>query len=322
MVEYFASVDVGGTTTRVAFGTARGDIESVQDFPTHSHEGPAALLERIASAAEHLADDLGSKPKRLGIGLPGLVDTESGLTKFLPNMPTHWVDVPVGKTLSDRVGCEVILLNDVRQHTMGELAYGHGKGRERLTLVYMGIGTGIGGGIVIDGKLRLGQFGAAGEIGHVTILPSGPRCGCGNRGCLETLASGPAIAAAGIRLLDTGQADELHKIVDGNADRVSAKTMTEAAKRGDVAIREVIEQSAEYLGFGLSAVITTISPDMIVIGGGVSLIGDMLFDKVRETITQRVKMFPTDQIQLFPSQLGDDAGVLGGLASAAFGTEA
>ena len=208
MTEFFASVDVGGTTTRVAFGTALGDIEAVHEFPTHSHEGPESLIDRIAEAAERLASDLGAPAKRMGFGLPGLVDTETGLSKFLPNMPTHWVDVPVGPKLSSRLGCEVRLLNDVRQHTMGELAYGHGRGREKLSLVYMGIGTGIGGGVVIDGKLRLGPFGSAGEIGHITILPSGPRCGCGNRGCLETLASGPAIAAAGIRLLDTGQADE------------------------------------------------------------------------------------------------------------------
>lgn len=322
MTEYFASVDVGGTTTRVAFGTDDGEVVSAHDFPTNSHEGPDSLIERIGAAAESLSDGLNAKPVRMGMGLPGLVDMETGYSRFLPNMPTHWIDVPVGPPLEKRLGCEVRLLNDVRQHTMGELAFGHGRSRDKLTMVYMGIGTGIGGGIVIDGKLRLGRFGSAGEVGHITILPSGPRCGCGNRGCLETLASGPAIAAAGIRLMDMGQADILHEIVNGDADRVTAKTMTEAARRGDIAIQEVIEQSAEYLGFGLASVVTTICPDMIVIGGGVSLIGDMLFDRIRSTLAQRVKMFPTEQIELLPSQLGDDAGVLGGLACAAFGTEA
>lgn len=322
MQEYFASVDVGGTTTRVAFGTRDGDVVATHEFPTNSHEGPKSLIGRIGDAAEGLSEELDAKPLCMGIGLPGIVDMETGYSRFLPNMPTHWIDVPVGPPLQERVGCEIRLLNDVRQHTMGELAFGHGRGREKLTLIYMGIGTGIGGGVVIDGKLRLGRYGSAGEIGHITILPSGPRCGCGNRGCLETLASGPAMAAAGIRLMDTGQADILHDIVQGNADRVSAKTMTEAARRGDTAIREVIEQCGEYLGFGLAAVVTSICPDMIVIGGGVSLIGPMLFDQVRQTLAQRVKMFPTDEIELLPSQLGDDAGVLGGLASAAFGTEA
>lgn len=320
MADDFVSIDVGGTTVRVARGRADGTVEQVVEFPTDSHGGPDDVLGRIAAQVDAVCG--GGRPERVGIGLPGTVDPRTGVSHFLPNMPGNWRGVAVGETLRRRLGCEVRTLNDVRQHTMGELAFGHGRGRDRLTMIYVGIGTGIGGGIVIEGKLRLGPLGAAGEVGHMTILPSGPRCGCGNRGCLETLASGPALASAAIRLLDTGQAPELYRLVGGNADRVNGKTITEAAAAGDTSIREVIATSAEYLGLAMANLVTALHPDMIVIGGGVSLIGDMLFEPLRATVRDRVRMFGTDDIEIVPSRLGDDAGILGGLASAAFGTEA
>ena len=320
--DVYASVDLGGTTTRVALGTADGRVLTVDEFPTASHEGPDAVLKRIGESARRLADREDVRPKRLGIGLPGLVDRDAGVARFLPNLPGHWRDQPVNAPLEAAVGCEVRLLNDVRQHTMGELAFGVGRGKDHLSMVYIGIGTGIGGGIVIDGHLRLGPLGAAGEIGHMTILPSGPLCGCGNRGCLETLASGPAISAAGVRVLDTGQAPALHDLTEGNADRVNGKTLAEAAERGDKAVVEVLRQTGEFLGIGLANLVTALHPDLVVIGGGVSLIGEPLLGPIRETIDKRVRMFDARTVELLPSKLGDDAGMLGGIASAAFGLDA
>ena len=127
------------------------------------------------------------------MGVPGLVEIDTGITKFLPNFPGHWRDVEVARILSARIGCHVQLLNDVRTATLGELTFGHGRGVN--TMAFFSLGTGVGGGIVVDGKLRLGPLGAAGELGHMTILPDGPPCGCGSRGCLETLVGAPAIAA-------------------------------------------------------------------------------------------------------------------------------
>ena len=317
----FASVDVGGTSIGLGVGYADGRLVAETEFPTESHRGPDAVIERIGREVVKLAAEHG-QPTRLGIGLPGIVDAVEGISKFLPNMPGHWRDVPVAATLAQHVGCEVRVLNDVRQHTMGELAYGHGRGRERLTMVYLGLGTGIGGGVVIDGELHLGPLGAAGEIGHITILPSGPTCGCGNRGCLETLASGPAITAAGVRLLNSGQADHLHELVNGDAGEVNPKNMTEAARAGDESVAEAINQAGEAIGLAMSSIVLAVHPEMIVIGGGVSLIGDLLFDGVRETLQKRVKVFPVDDIDVLPSKLMEDAGLLGGLASAAFGLRA
>jgi len=314
MAAIFASVDLGGTNIKCALGDETGQIICSDSVPTLSHEGPARVLDRIAALVNTLRRQAGSPPAALGMGCPGLVDVKNGVTRFFPNLPTQWRDVPVGEILSPQVGCPVYLLNDVRTATLGELIFGHG--RTTSTMAFFALGTGIGGGVAIDGKLRLGPLGAAGELGHQIILPDGPRCGCGSRGCLETLASGPAITAEGIRLMQSGLAPKLHQLCQGEASQVTTKEIAEAARAGDATVEEAIVRAAEYLGIGIVNVVVTLHPDLIVLGGGVTLIGDLLFDTVRRTIGERVHMFPTDGIEVKPSQLGVHAGTLGGIALA------
>jgi len=314
MPAIYASVDLGGTNIKCAYGDESGRIICSDSTPTQSHEGPRAVLERIASLVKALRQKANAPPAALGMGCPGLVDVKNGITKFFPNLPTQWRDVPVREILSPQLGCPVYLLNDVRTATLGELVFGHG--RTAGTMAFFALGTGIGGGVAIDRKLHLGPLGAAGELGHQIILPDGPRCGCGNRGCLETLASGPAITAEGIRLMQTGLAPKLYELCEGDVSRVTTKEMAEAARAGDEAVREAIVRAAEYLGIGIVNVVVTLHPDLIVLGGGVALIGELLFDTVRRTIRERVHMFPTDGIEVKPSQLGENAGTLGGIALA------
>jgi glucokinase len=183
-------------------------------------------------------------------------------------------------------------------------------------MLFFALGTGIGGGVVIDGKLRLGPLGAAGELGHQTILPDGPLCGCGNRGCLETLASGPALTAAAVRLLKSGLAPKLHEITNGNISKVSPETLTQAALAGDEYAKSVIVQAARYLGIGVANMVAALHPDLVVIGGGVAKIGELLFRTVRETVMDRVGMFPPDDVLIEPSSLGENAGALGAVALA------
>ena len=191
----FASVDVGGLNTGCALATRAGDMLAERTIPTQAHEGPQAVLDRIADTINEMATEAGGRVLALGCGVPGLTDFHHGSTLFLPNLPGHWRNVPVADLLAARVKCRVFLLNDARMGALGELWYGHG--RTVKTMVFLTFGAGIGGGVVIDRKLRLGPLGAAGEIGHLTILPDGPPCGCGNRGCLEALASGPALTRRG-----------------------------------------------------------------------------------------------------------------------------
>lgn len=313
----YASVDLGGTKIACAFGTVEGEIVTESTTPTEAHEGPGAVLRRIADLVNSLADEVGQKPAALGMGVPGLVDLAEGRTLFLPNLPTQWRDVPVRTTLAPQVGCPVYLLNDVRTATLGELTFGHG--REAETMAFFALGTGIGGGVVVEGKLRLGPLGAAGELGHQTILPDGPLCGCGNRGCLETLASGPALTGTGVWLLASGRAPKLHEIVDGDAGRVTPREMADAAEQGDEAVRDAIVRAAHYLGIGIANVVVTLHPDLVVLGGSVAQIGPLLFETVRETVKRRVRMFPVDGVRILPSQLGNLAGVLGGISLAMHG---
>jgi len=268
----------------------------------------------MAALVNQLAGQVGATPTALGVGIPGLVDVGQGVTRFLPNLPTQWRDIPVGTILQPKVRCPVYILNDARAATLGELVFGHG--RSARTMVFFGLGTGVGGGVVINGHLRLGPLGAAGELGHQTILPDGPLCGCGNRGCLETLVSGPALTAEGVRLLLSGNAPKLHELCEGDVRKVSPVTIAAAAEAGENSARVAIERVAEWLGIGASNLVVTLHPDLIVIGGGVSEMGDLLLEPLRQTIRRLVGMLPTDGVRVERSVLGDRAGLLGGVALA------
>jgi len=317
MTALYAGVDLGGSTIAVALADQNGTVVAEVEAATNSHEGPSAVIKRMGQMLIGLSAEGGASPRAVGVGVPGLVDVSTGVTRFLPNLPTQWRDVPVAGPLGADVGCPVYLLNDVRTATLGELEFGHGRtAHNPLTMAFFSIGTGVGGGVVVEGKLRLGPFGAAGELGHQTLLPDGPRCGCGNRGCLEALASGPALAAEGIRLMAMGLAPKLFDLVGGRVEQVTPREMLAC---GDESIREAIQKGAQYLGIAVANVVTVIHPELVVLGGGVAELGDALLIPVRAEVQRRVGMFPTNEIRIEKSQLGDRAGILGAVALAARG---
>ena len=315
MIPSLVGVDLGGTRIKVAVASQDCDVLAEESVPTDSHEGPNAVITKIINVVGQLVNEMNTHVAAIGMGVPGLVDLQSGTTKFLPNLPTQWRDVPVGERLSASFGCPIRVLNDVRTATMAELQFGHGKDHQEITLAFFSLGTGIGGGVAIEGQLRLGPLGSAGELGHQTILPNGPRCGCGNQGCLEALASGPVIASEGIRLMRSGLAPTLHELVDGDADKVTTEIMARAAQ-DDPLVQEAIKKAATYVGIAAANVVTILHPDMIVLGGGVAELGSLLTDTVREVIRDRVGMFPTNDVQVLKSQLGERTGVLGAVALA------
>ena len=319
MSKLYAGIDLGGTTIGGVLADDQGHVVQQASIATESYAGPPAVLERIAGLVEQLAAAAGTRPAAVGIGCPGLVDVAQGVTRFFPNLPTQWRDVPAADVLRDKLGCPVSLLNDVRTATLGELVFGHG--RDVRTMAFFSLGTGVGGGLVIDGKLRLGPLGAAGELGHQTIVPGGPLCGCGNRGCLEALASGPAITAEAVRLMLAGQAPRLFELVEGNPARVEPRSIAEAARAGDKGAQEAIDRAAEYLGIGAANVVTCLHPQLIVLGGGVAELGDLLLVPVRRSIRERVGMFPPDDVRVERSLLGNAAGPLGAVALAIRGHE-
>jgi glucokinase len=308
-------VDLGGTKIAGAIAGSDGAILAEGRVATNSHEGPDAVLLRIAALVDDLSARVGARPSALGIGVPGLVDIPAGVTRFLPNLPSQWREVPVGQTLSTALGCPVFLLNDARMATLGEFTFGRGRAAD--SMIFFTIGTGIGGGIVVDRKLRLGPVGAAGELGHQTVQHDGPRCGCGNRGCLETLASGPALVAEGVRLLHSGLAPVLFEMVSGDAGAVTPKEMGAAARAGDTAVSEAITRTGMWLGIGVANMVAALHPDLVVLGGSVAALDDLLLVPVRQTVKERVRMFPVLDVCIERSLLEDKAGLLGGIALAA-----
>jgi glucokinase len=311
--DVLVGIDLGGTKIAGLAATLEGVEIARKTIPTEGQRSPDEILERIADLIALL---LGDRPAAaVGIGVPGLVDRARGETLFLPNLHTQWRNVPVRARLAARFSCHVEVLNDARVATLAEREFGKGQGVDDM--LFCAVGTGIGGGLVLDGHLRLGSLGAAGEIGHQTVSPDGPPCGCGSRGCLETLSAGPALTAEGVRLLQSGQAKILNRIVAGDLGRVNAGTMTEAARAGDESVRAVLDRAFEFLGIGVANVITIVHPHLVVFGGGVAhACGDLMVEGVRRTVLRRVKMQPFDSLRFEVSELGSDAGVWGAVALA------
>ena len=313
----YGAVDLGGSHIGLALGSVDGAagkyrLLARRNLDGGGYDGWETVLDRIAEGVLDLAAGVGRRPDAVGVGCPGWVDLSAGVTRFLPNLPGRWRDVPVARLLGARLGTPVHLLNDVRAATLGEFTFGAGRGVSTMAL--FALGTGIGGGVVVDGRLRLGPFGSAGELGHQTVDPGGPLCGCGNRGCLEAVASGPAIAAAGVRLLRSGQSPVLHEMTGGDAGQVTAETMGNAANAGDKAVTSELERIAGLVGIAAANVVVSLHPELIVLGGGVAGLGDLLFEGVRRTIADRVRVFPVDGVRVEPAALGTDAGLAGVLA--------
>ncbi len=304
-------IDVGGTKLAAGVVDADGRVLAREQTPTEAGKGPAHVLDRIVrlgrvllSRREVLASDI----RRVGIGCAGPVDRRAGLVFNPPNLP-GWVRVPLVDHVARALGLSAVLDNDANAAALGESRYGAGRGAE--SMVYITVSTGIGGGVVLNGRLWHGLGDGAGEVGHMTLEPGGPLCGCGNRGCLEALASGTAIARRARALLAAGRQSRLRDMPAFTAAEVVA-----LAAAGDALAREVWEGAVGWLALGVGALITILAPERIIIGGGVAKAGTLLFEPLRRQVRERVKLVQAEKVQILPTALGDDVGVLGAAALA------
>ena len=213
------------------------------------------------------------------------------------------------QTLSNYLNLPVFLLNDVRAITLGEFTFGAGRGAKNMAC--FAIGTGIGGGVVVNGELVLGIRGQAGELGHLTIDINGPICGCGNNGCLETFASAPAIANMGVKAVQQGQATLIGELADFDLNRITPKLIADAALQGDEIANRIWKDAGHYIGTGIANILVTLAPNKIVISGGVAAAGELLLNPIRETLKKRVFLVPVDEVEIVMGELGNDAGILG-----------
>ena len=309
----YIGCDLGGTNLRAAIvDVENGTVLHQMSIPTLAREGHASVMKRMAGLFLQIIEVTGMQKKDIGgigIGVPGVLDLEKGETLFLPNLPGTWPHVPLRDTITEHTGLPTTLLNDVRSITHGEWRFGAGRGVD--TVAVFAIGTGIGGGLVINGQLHLGIGGTGGELGHMTIDYNGPTCGCGNKGCLEAYASGPAIAAMGMKAVAQGLTTRISELCQHDLNRITPELIAQAARAGDEIAMDIYERAGCALGVSAANICVSIGPRRIIIAGGVAQAGDLLLNPIRRTLRERVSVMPIEQVEVVPSQLGDIAGVIG-----------
>lgn len=305
------AIDLGGTKINAAIISNKGQIRAKEYRLTLASKGPEIVISRIFSAIDHLLNTENINIAQLdsiSIAAAGAIDINRGLVTASPNLP-DWRDIALRDILKEKYGINTILINDASAAALGEHYFGAGRGVNNLVLLTLG--TGIGGGIIINGKLYSGVNGSAGEIGHMTIDINGIRDTCGNVGCLETLASGTAIAREAMRRIRQGEKTFLTEIVQGKVENITAEKVEIAARGGDSLAMEVISQAGTYLGVGLVNVVNIFNPEMIIIGGGVAKMADLLLNPARQIVRERAFQLAVGAVRVVPAQLGNDAGILG-----------
>jgi glucokinase len=309
---YVVGMDLGGTKILAAIVDAEGRLLAEAKRATKASEGPDAVIRRMAQAARRAARQAGidwSEIAGAGVGAPGPIDPESGMVYNPPNLP-GWDEVALGPRLSEALGVPVYLENDVNLGTLGE--YALGAGRDTKDMVGIFVGTGIGGGVILDGELRSGFRHAAGEVGHMIIFADGPVCGCGRRGCLESVASRTAIERD-IRLgIAAGRKSIVAKLVRDKG-RLTSGVIARALRKGDPLTTEVVGRAQWYLGLMTASIVNLIDPELIVFGGGVAeALGKEFLAPIRVTARQYyIQQAGAERVRIVAAKLGDHAGVLG-----------
>lgn len=317
MTPHIIAVDLGGTQIRAALCDPRGQIFKRVARPTRAHEGPDAVLARIQQSIAEAAEGTNlDAVAGIGIGAPGPLDPATGTILRAPNLP-GWDNMPLRNLISAQFGRPTFLGNDANVAGLAEATYGAARGIKDL--VYLTISTGIGSGVISDGRMLLGARGLAAEAGHTIIKPDGPKCGCGNRGCLEALAAGPAISRDVVGRLKAGKVGKTSKVLKlagGDLSKVDARIVGEAAAAGDKLAINAFRRAGKYLGLGITNLLHLFNPRMVVLGGSVTKAGPLLFDPMWEVLRQTAMPGYLDGLAIVPAALGDDVGLLGALALA------
>jgi glucokinase len=301
-------VDLGGTNLRTALLSPDGDILGKSKEATYAADGWKKVVQRLIQNIERqkgIAAQKGLSVAAVGVGAPGVIQVDKGIVVKSPNFP-DWNNLPLKDELENVLGLPVTIENDANAAALGEQWRGSGRGIGSMILLTLG--TGVGGGIVLNRQIWHGADGMAGEVGHMTIIPDGRQCGCGNTGCLEMYASARGIVQS---YRDAGGASET-----GNQSEVTAAQVYQAASSGDFRALEVMRNMGRMLGIGIANLINIFNPEMVVIGGGVKDAWPLFIDSTRAEIRKRAFEVPAARTEIVPSKLGDDAGMVGAAAAA------
>ena len=309
---YYVGVDLGGTNIK-AIAMNEGGVTLIEEnIPSETESGPSAVIDKMVCLINGLIRDdslTGYTLGAIGIAAAGVVDMDKGVCKWLPNLP-GWMGMPLVSKISERINKRTFLINDVRAMTLAEKTFGAGRGVKNL--LCLAVGTGLGGGIIIDDKLYFGSEGFAGELGHQVVEVRGPDCTCGNYGCLEALASGSNIAYQAIRIVKQGATTLIRDLVNNDLNRITPQVVAEAARQGDAFAKEIWEREAFYLGTGIANLVLIFNPEMIILGGGVAEAFDLLIGGIRKILKRRIHLGPDlRRLKIVRSKLKGLSGAVG-----------
>jgi glucokinase len=299
-VRRYLGLDLGGTNVKVAVLEIDEEPQSprlvaASTHATYAERGPQGVVDRLIEVGRSAIAEHGPV-EFIGVGVPGIFDPDAGTIVLFPNLPGPWEGHAVRDPIATALEVPVTVINDARAFVLAEGTVGAGRGAR--TLIGITLGTGIGGGIMIDGRLRLGSFGRGGEIAHQIVLPDGPECGCGNRGCAEALARADVLAEMG--------------------GKATVEEVYRGAEEGDERCRRAIHTAAKHLGIALANAVTLLGPERIVVGGGISAAGDVVLDPLRAAVRARVTLVPVDEIDIVVAELGSGAGAIGAALAGLF----
>jgi glucokinase len=312
-VRFVLGIDIGGTNLVVGSVAEDGSVlHALGTEPTHAEAGQSDVLDRLIALAKRTLEQTcreirGAEIIGVGVGAPGPLDTQRGIVLLTPNL--GWVNLPLRQIIHERLGLPAVLDNDANCAVLGE--WWRGAARGSRNAIGITIGTGIGGGIIVDEKLYHGASDCAGEIGHTTIDTEGRRCKCGNYGCLEAYASGPNIAMRAVEEITAGAVSRLANYVGGDLRQITAQTVYQAAHDGDDLALEVVNDTAKFLGAGIANLLNVFNPEVVVVCGGVTLAGDHLFVPLRREVARRAFKPAVNVCRIIPGELAGTAGVYG-----------
>lgn len=312
-MDYIVGIDIGGTNLVVGAVAWDGSaLHGLRKEPTRPEEGSDAVIRRLVGFVQQAAEDARANDPEasivgVGIGSPGPLDRVSGRVLLTPNL--GWTNFALRDAIREGTGLPAALDNDANCAVLGEWWQGAARGTKFV--VGITVGTGIGGGIIIDGRLYHGYSGVAGELGHTTIDADGRLCKCGNYGCLEAYAAGPAIARRAVEAIRTGVETTLPDYVNGKLDDLTAQTVYEAANEGDDLAVEVVRETSRLLGVGIANLVNIFNPEVVVLCGGVTLAGATMFDPLRREMRRRAFRPAAEACRILPGELIGTAGIYG-----------
>lgn len=309
MSHYAIGIDLGGTTVKTALVDSNGKIIAQSKLPTRAQENPAAVIEQVKkSINEVLVHAKGNEVSGIGMAAAGIVDHKTGIVKSPPNFK-DWDVVPLGEEISKTFNLRVEVDNDANVAALAEAKFGAGKNHPDFLFVIWG--TGVGGGIILNDQIYRGPHGGAGEIGHISIDYKGVQCNCGSIGCIEAYIGQRYLSQRTIEELKHHPNSKLHQIVNGDFSKLEPIHISQAAEEGDEFARNIFTDAGKKLGVALGAVMNTLDFRLTIIGGGVSAVGDFVYDAIRQSTIDSVQKPLKPGISILRAQLGNDAGMLG-----------